>query len=56
MTASIFLGVIGLFNFSDPDLNLVPHICLENCPFHSEFPVLLSIGFVLGSEDIFGFP
>jgi len=46
MTASLSLGIMGLFRcLSDPDLTLVPDICLENCPFHSYFPVLLSIGF-----------
>jgi hypothetical protein len=42
MAASISLGLWycldGLF---DPDLTLVPGICLENGPFHPEFPVLL---------------
>ena len=34
MTASISLGVMEVIqNFSDPDLNLVPDICLDTCPF-----------------------
>jgi hypothetical protein len=40
---------------SDPELTLVPGICLENCPFHQGFPVLLSIGFVVGSDDFLNF-
>jgi len=40
MTANIFLelwdSVDGL---SDPDLILVFGICLDNCPFHPDFPV-----------------
>jgi hypothetical protein len=44
MTESISLGVMGLLNtLYDPDLSLVPGICLENCSFHPDFPVLLSI-------------
>jgi hypothetical protein len=42
---SIYLGVNCLYHLSDPDLTLIPAICLENCPFHSYFPVLLSISF-----------
>ena len=47
MTASISLGVMGMLldGLSDPDLTLVFGICIENCPFHPDFPVLLSIGF-----------
>ena len=34
MTASISLGVMEVIqNFSDPDLYLVPDICLDTCPF-----------------------
>jgi hypothetical protein len=44
MTASISLGD-PLDGLSDPDLTLVSGICLENCPFHPYFPVVLSIGF-----------
>ena len=40
-----FFRVNGLDGLSDPDLTLVPGICLENCPFHSGFPIVLSIGF-----------
>jgi hypothetical protein len=29
----------------DSDLTFVFGICLENCPFHPNFPILLSIGF-----------
>jgi hypothetical protein len=46
MTASISLEDMGLFKCSfKPDLNLVLAICLENCPFHPGFSVLLSIAF-----------
>jgi hypothetical protein len=47
MTAATSLGDIldSLDALSDPGLNLVPVICLENCPFHPDFPDLLSIGF-----------
>jgi hypothetical protein len=41
MTVSISLGDIGLFS----SLTLFPGICLETCPFHPGFPVLLSIAF-----------
>ena len=45
----MFLFLWGLWDcldhLSDPDLNLVPGICLENCPFHPDFPILLSISF-----------
>ena len=34
-----------LDGLSDPDLTLAPDIHLEKCPFHPDFPVLLSIGF-----------
>jgi hypothetical protein len=51
---NFFRGSLG-FNFfrdyldglSDPDLMLVPGICLENCPFHPDFLVLFSIGFCI---------
>ena len=40
MTASISLGAIGLFRYlADLDLTLVIGICLENDPFHLDFPV-----------------
>jgi hypothetical protein len=47
MTASISLGDVALFRslISDPDLTLVPGICLEICPFHPGSPVLLNIAF-----------
>ena len=46
MTASISLAVMGVLDcLSDPDLTLVPGVCLENCPFHPIFSVLLSIVF-----------
>ena len=46
MTASIYLGLWdSLGSLSDPDLTLVPGICLENHLFHLDFPVLLSISF-----------
>jgi hypothetical protein len=45
MTASISLGVMGLFKWFDPDLTQVFSICLENYPFHPDFPVVLSVGF-----------
>ena len=46
MTASISLRDIGLFrSLIDPDLTLVPGICLGSCPFHLGFLVLLSIAF-----------
>jgi len=35
----------SLDGLSAPDLSLVPDICLENSPFHPDFPVLLTIGF-----------
>ena len=55
MTESISLGVMGLLNtLYDPDLSLVPGICLENCSFHPDFPVLLSL-FVVGSDDFLDF-
>jgi hypothetical protein len=39
MTASISLGEMGLLvHESDPDLALVPGICLGSCPFHPGFP------------------
>jgi hypothetical protein len=45
----MFLLFYELWNdfdgLSDPDLALVAVICLENCPFHPDFSVLLSIGF-----------
>jgi hypothetical protein len=46
MTASISLGIIGMFNgLSDPGLMFVFGVSLENCPLHPDFPALLSIGF-----------
>ena len=46
MTVSISLGDKGLLDcLSDPDLTLLPGICLENCPFHPVCPVLLTTGF-----------
>jgi hypothetical protein len=46
MTVSTSLWDMGLLRLlSDPDLALVPGICLENCPFHPGFPNLLSIAF-----------
>jgi hypothetical protein len=51
ITASISLGVIGcLDGLSDPELTLVIRICLENCPFHPDFSVVLSI---VGSGNFF---
>ena len=32
-----------LDGLSAPDLSLIPGICLENCPFNPDFPVLMSI-------------
>jgi hypothetical protein len=55
MTACISLWVRGqLDGLSDLDLTLVPGI-KENCPFHPDFPVLLSIVFVVGSYDFLDF-
>jgi hypothetical protein len=46
MTASTALGVMEcLDHLYDADLTLVPGISLEICPFHPDFPVLLSISF-----------
>ena len=46
MSASILYGLWNvLYGLSDLDLTLVPGICLVNCLFHPDFPVLLSIGF-----------
>jgi hypothetical protein len=46
MTVSISLGDKGLLDcLSDPDITLLPGICLENCPFHPVCPVLLTTGF-----------
>ncbi|CRH49004.1 Uncharacterised protein [Chlamydia abortus] len=46
MTASISLAVMGVLDcLSDPGFILVPSVCLENCPFHPIFSVLLSIVF-----------
>jgi hypothetical protein len=46
MTVSISLGVMVLFDgLSDSNLTLILRICLENCSFHPDFPVLLSINF-----------
>jgi hypothetical protein len=39
MTAFISSRVMGLFSLSDPVLTLAPGICLENCPFHPDFPI-----------------
>jgi hypothetical protein len=48
MTDSISTGVMGPLNdLSDPDLTLVSGNHLEN---HLDFPVLLSIGFVVGCD------
>jgi len=44
-----------LDGLSDPGLTLVPGICLENHPFHPDFPVLLK-AFVVGSDDLLGIP
>jgi hypothetical protein len=44
MTVSISLEDMALFR-SDPDLFLVPGICLENRPFYPGFPILFSVGF-----------
>ena len=38
---------------SYPDLTLVPGNCLENCSSHPDFPVLLSLGCVIGSDFFF---
>jgi hypothetical protein len=47
MTVFISLGVMGILDgLSDPDLNLIPDICLENFLFHPDFPVLLSIDYL----------
>ena len=40
---------------SDPDLTLMPGISVGNCPFPLDFPVLLSIGFVVGSDAFLDF-
>jgi hypothetical protein len=41
MTASISLGVIGMFKYlPDLDLTLVLSICRQNHPFLLDFPVL----------------
>ena len=46
LLTSISLCYMGLFrSFTCFDLILVPGICLENNPFHIDFPVLLIIGF-----------
>jgi hypothetical protein len=46
VTSSTSLGLWdSLDGLSDPDLTLVFDLCLENCPFHPDFPVVLSIGF-----------
>jgi hypothetical protein len=48
MTASISLGLWEcLDGLSDPDLTLVPGICLENCPPHPDFPVFFFLKFKL---------
>ena len=42
MTASTSLGLWDyLDGLSDPDLTLVPGLCLEKFPFHPCFPVFL---------------
>ena len=38
MTASISAAVIGLYSLSGPNLTLEHGICLENHPFHLDFP------------------
>jgi hypothetical protein len=44
VTAAISLGVeYTLDALSGPDLTLVPGIYLENCLFHPDFTVVLSI-------------
>ena len=46
MTASIYLGIMRLFRcFIYYSFNFSSVICLKYCPFHSDFPVLLNIGF-----------
>ena len=45
MTVYISLGLIGLVSLPDLDLTLVNGICLENHPFHLDFPILWSTGF-----------
>ena len=46
MTASISLGLWNyLDGLSNPDLNLVFCICLENCPFLPDVPIVMSVGF-----------
>ena len=46
MITSMSLGIMGwLDGLSDTDLTLVFETCLENCPFHPDISVLLSIGF-----------
>ena len=46
MNASISLDVMGLIDcLSDPDLILVPCLCLENHSLDIDSPVLLSIHF-----------
>ena len=40
-----FRGWDCLDGLYDPDLTLVSGICLENCPFYLDFPVMLSIDF-----------
>ena len=42
----VFISFISLGDcYSDPDLTLVLGICLENCPFHPGFSVVLRIYF-----------
>ena len=58
MTASISLGVIGLFNrLPDLDLTLVNSIYLENSPFHLDFFQFCGVqAFEIRPNDIFEFP
>ena len=57
MTAYIFFRGLWdcLDHYSDPDLTLVPGICLEICPFLPGFPVLLSMAFLVGSDGVLDF-
>lgn len=49
ITASISFGVMGLFGLSDPDLTLVPGLCLENYPFPPDFPYQIMCTLLLPS-------
>jgi hypothetical protein len=51
MTAFISLGLCDCL--SNHVLILVPGICLEKCPYHIDFSILLNIGFVVGSDNFF---